>query len=219
MITSTTERETEREQHIRICNFINHSLHLTFFVFLNVLHAAQTDHRHKWSAPRIRANISRWVCNTKGRRRRRKSVLNWYSQKVREQFERHLLFILYINTIKSALSLFGVSVCPRCVLVLELCTFTGHISFHSSLPASSELAIVQHCIQQRKGEERGVCLCMLGLEGAQKNGNKNKKKKERKKSIESDLCDNVWSRHLGQSGTSICHPPSRFFTEMKEIKS
>lgn len=89
---------------------------------------------------------------------------------------------------------------PRCVLVLELCTFTSHISFHSSLPASSELAIVQHCIQESKGE--GVFVCAVGWRCT-------KERKNEGNGVGSG-CEHCVVKAFG-SGTLICHLPSRFY--------
>lgn len=49
---------------------------------------------------------------------------------------------------------------------LVLCMVTSHISFHSSLPVSHELAIVRHCIQESKTDPSvNTHLCVLRLGG------------------------------------------------------
>lgn len=85
---------------------------------------------------------------------------------------------------------------PRCVLVLELCTFTSHISLHSSLPASSELAIVQRCTEESKQEG---CFAPVWGRGAER--------KERMKK---------WSRHLCQVHQSVISLPG--FAKVKGNK-
>lgn len=84
------------------------------------------------------------------------TYINRYSQKEsRQQLKCCLLLVLYVKIIKS--TFIWHKCISRCVLVLALNTFTSQFLFHSSFPASTELATVQHCIQER--EWRGICMC------------------------------------------------------------
>lgn len=102
---------------------------------------------------------------------------------------------------------FGITALPDVlVLVLELCMVTSHISFHSSLPVSYELAIVQHCIQESK---TGVCehpyVCV--------EAGRAQKKVIKNEGGELDL-NIVWSGHSGHIHQSVLALPG--LTKMKK---
>lgn len=87
------------------------------------------------------------------------------TEKVQEQSECHSLLVLYINMIRSALSLFGINVYPD----VYLCLNSAHspVIFHFIQVFLPQVNWPLSKSAFRKAKERG-CLCVLGLEGAQK---------------------------------------------------
>lgn len=111
--------------------------------------------------------------------------------------------------IKSALSLFGISVCPDVYLYLN--SARSPVIFHFIQVFLPQVNWPLSNTAFRKVRKKEGCLCVLGLEG-------HKRKKERTKETGWEAgFEHCVVKAFG-SGTSICHLPSRFYLNERNKK-
>lgn len=116
---------------------------------------------------------------------------------------------------ESALSLFGISVCPDVFLYLN--PAHSPVIFHFIQVFLPQVKWLLSNTAFRKVTQRG-CLCVCVCAGGWRGTKDQKKEREREGNTVGWMDLNiVWSRDLGQVHQSVISLPG--FTEMKEIKS